>query len=490
MTDHPKAEHYLLGIDLGTSSVKAALLNLHTGALDAFHACQYSDYSEYDSKVLWERTQETIREVSKEIKNNASVEAIGISGQMHGAVLFNSHGIIIEPLINWRDEERFDPSVLVLSNQVVGMKSSSDTGGRLAAGYTGSILHWMKENDQTRFKEIDHFVLFADFIRSKLLGHTDRATDQTNAASTGLFDIRSNVWHDMLIKKLGLPLSIFPKVYRTAGIAGTLSESNARSLNLKPGIRIIYGGGDNQMSMLGSGLSSIASPPLINIGTGAQLSQVSPAFQNISGVETRPFFDNQYAFVGASLGGGGNYQELRDELRKLQPDIDYPKMNEQAALIPAGAEGLYYCTGPSRSNPERKKGFFGNMNKVQSMGHQARAVMEGILMDLYEMGRSIGLDTEQSNLIGAGRALQASPVWRQIAADMFGKKLLVTKNDENSLLGATLMAGRGLKIFNTPDEWTHIIQHEAPLAPNKSNTKYYHGQYVKEWKKQVTTFIE
>lgn len=490
MTQNKSACEYILGIDLGTSSVKVGLLNLHTGALDAFHACQYDGYSEYDSTALWERTQEAIYEVSTKTGNNTNVAAIGISGQMHGVVLYDSYGKIIEPLINWRDEERYDPSVFDVLKQVIEMKSSNDTGTNLAAGYTGAILYWIEQNDQALFKKIDHFVLFADFIRAKLLGKNDHATDHTDAASTGLFDVHSGKWHDVLIAKLGLPLSIFPTVYHTAEIAGVLSESIARSLNLKAGIPIIYGGGDNQMSMLGSGLFSAASPPLINIGTGAQLSQVSSAFQEISEIEIRPFFDNQYALVGASLGGGGHYQELRDKLRKLQPNIDYPKMNEQAALIPAGAEGLFYCTGPSRSNSRRKKGFFGNMIKLQSIGHQARAVIEGILMDLHEMGDTIGLDTDQANIIGSGRALLASPVWRQIAADMFGKQLLVTKNDENAILGATLMASRGLKIFNTPNEWAHIIKYENPMAPNRANTRYYHEQYAREWKNYVIAHIE
>jgi len=479
---------YLLGIDLGTSSVKAGLLNVHTGILEAFHARQYSEYSEYDSMMLWDRILETLYEVCRKTGGNADIAAIGISGQMHGAVLYDSGGKVIEPLINWRDQKRYDPSVLDLSKSTA---QPNDTGANLVAGYTGSILYWMKQHDQENFNRIGHFGLFTDFVRAKLLGQSDHATDPTSAASTGLFDVQSNRWHETLITKLGIPLSIFPMVHRTADIAGVLSESITKKLNLKPGIPVIYGGGDNQMSMLGSGLSSAASPPLINIGTGAQLSKVvSTNYRGGSEIELRPYFDKQYALIGASLGGGGHYQGLRDELQKTHPDIDYIQMNERAAMVPAGSEGLYYCTGPSRSNPKRKKGFFGKEQNLQSVGHQARAVMEGILMDLYDLSIPIGLDNANPNIVGAGKALQVSLIWRQIAADMFGKSLHLTKNVENAVLGAALMAGRGANIFNAPGEWAHVIKSETPINPNSGHSMYYHQHYFAEWKKQVPTLVE
>jgi xylulokinase len=403
-----KTEHYILGIDVGTSSVKAGVLNLRTGGIEHFSAEQYFNYSEYSSKMLWERTAKAIRGSTKQVEAPGNILAIGITGQMHGAVFYDSHGQIINPLINWRDQKRCDPSIIEKANRILGKEAAGSIGTNMSCGFTGAILLWLKQNNPGLFQEIRHFVLLPDFVRGKLLGWNDYATDPTNAFGTGLFNTRLNQWHGEVIEALGLPMDIFPQIRCTSEIAGTISAEAAKLLGLRIGIPIIYGGGDNQASMFGSGLVTPASPALINIGTAAQVSKVRNRYRKFSGIDTRPYFENRFAMVGASLGGGGHYERLKNETEKKEgKPIKYSYLDSLASQVPAGAQGLFYCTGPSRADPDRGPGFFGRTSELQHPGCKARAVMEGVLMDLYDS--YLVLEQEDSQrVIGAGKALQLS----------------------------------------------------------------------------------
>ena len=472
----------MLGIDVGTTGIKAGLFNVNDRQLEYSVSNNYTKSlpdPEYDADELWNNTLNAIEQVISKLGQNRELCSIGITGQMHGAALYDSEGRIINRLINWQDQKRCDERMIEKINSFIDADAARSTGTKMACGYTGVILLWIKQHEPGKFQQIRHFGLFTDFIRSKLLGWNDYATDPTNAFGTGLFNTRLNRWHDELIEKLELPRSIFPQVHLSGEVAGTLSDELANLMHVKKGTLIVYGGGDNQTSMLGSGLISPDSPTLINIGTAAQVSKVSSFFQKFPGVDTRPFFEDNFALVGISLGGGGHYQHLRNELA-----IDYSTLDDLAAPVPAGAGGLYYCTGPSRTNLNRKDGFFGNLQHQNDPGYKARAVMEGVLMDLYESLVLIEQVSPQKDLIGAGKALQTSRIWPQIAADLFDKKIRTTKN-ENALLGAALLAGKGTKQFNNLTDCASAFVYAEDKLPNGSNARFYKEQFIKEWSEQV-----
>jgi len=212
-------ESYVLSIDVGTSSVKAGLVNLRTSGIEHFSAERYSDFSEYNSNTLWDKVAKVIRATVRKSKASRSILAIGITGQMHGAAFLDRDGQVIEPLINWRDIKRCESSIVNKANRIIGVRAEESIGTLLSCGYTGTILLWIKEKDPGLFREIRHFVLFTDYVRGKLLGSSDYSTDPTNAGGTGLFDTRLNRWHTEAIEELGLPLSIFPEIHSSSEIS-------------------------------------------------------------------------------------------------------------------------------------------------------------------------------------------------------------------------------------------------------------------------------
>jgi xylulokinase len=468
---------YTLGIDMGTSGVKVGVLDLSNFRLIALAMKGYDNSPQQLSTILWESTAAAIKEAVAGI-NVETIRAISFSGQMHGTVLYDARGEIIEPVINWQDrrcdmplEKYGNRSTVETVMALLAGPEFDDLGiDILASGYLGATLFHIKENAPTLFERIRHVVLPGDFIRGKLLGACDCATDPTNAFGTGLFNTRLNRWHEGVVAKLGLPRDLLPTVHDTAEVAGSVPQAVARSLDLAPGTPVVYGGGDNQMSLLGNGLISGDSPALINIGTGAQISRVTSRYARVPGIDTRSFFNGQYVFVGASMGGGRNYAQLRDDLRRCgQGDISYRHMDEAAAQVAVGAEGLVYRVGSRRAS-QLQEGFTGR-TELSSVGHQTRAVMEGILLDLYAHRPPLGA-SDPGFMVGAGKGLQNSQVWAQMAADLFGCPLRIT-NFENAVWAAAVIAAAGVGAIQSVRDAIAMIAYSQELTPDAANTVRY-----------------
>jgi xylulokinase len=468
----------VLGIDLGTSGVKVGMLDLASLELENVVLREYDPSPEQNTADLFESTLDALSAAVSTIQDKTQIKAIGLSGQMHGAVLFDQSAEIMHPLVNWQERKYSSTAVVEEIKEILGPEGSQDTGIDMAAGLTGAILFGMRENYPDLFARIDKFVLPTDFIRGKLLGRLDHATDPTNAFGTGLFHTRESRWHQGLIQELGLPLDIFPDIHPSSQIAGYLCPDIASSLGLAGNIAVIYGGGDNQMSMLGSGLISPSSPPLINIGTSAQISMLTADYLRIPGVDTRSYFEGAYAFVGASLAGGGSYQWLRDQIRvETGREIAFEEMDRMAAQVPPGAQGLLFCPGPSRRQPRRKLGFYGNRALQNSIGHQSRAVMESVIFDLYECYLGFSAYDNSDSMIGAGKGLQRSKIWSQIAVDIFQKTVRIT-NFENALFGAALMAAVAVGALPDLESGTRAIQYDRAIRPNPAHGAEYQRIFI------------
>ncbi len=477
---------YVLGVDLGTSGVKAGVVNLATLKLECESVRSYAQGCELNLEILWGNTVEAIKEAVNQFDERGTIRAIGITGQMHGAVLYDRVGNPIGPLINWKDQKWSSKAIIQKMKLAMGDSPYDELGTDISSGYSGAILFGIKENNPDLFRRIAHFVLPTDFLRGKFLGDNSYATDPTNAFGTGLFNTRSNRWHEELIRILQLPINIFPEIYPSSQIAGEISNQVADLVGLSRKVPIIYGAGDNQVSMLGSGLAVPESPTLINIGTAAQISKLINKFHRYSNLDTRPFFMGAFAIVGASLGGGGSYQWLRDQIEQTgQKKIDYSEMNALAATAPPGADGLVFCTGPTRQSIERRRGFYGNTARLNSIAYRAKAVMEGVLMDLFESYEIIGHDDFSNFLLGAGKCLQKSRVWSQTAADLFGKPVKVSRF-ENGIFGAALMAAFSLgAIEKLEQSSSYAIGNAIELTPDPKFTEFYQGGFIDMWRSDV-----
>ncbi len=477
---------FVMGIDLGTNSVKSLILNLENGEVSGISQKSYGyikgTSAEQDPEFVWEMVVGSIREVLRESAVNVEeIGCIGLSGQMHGTVLYDRSGKIISNIITWEDD-RCDKAFLESLKFIVGDEVNK-SGCGLATGFLGPTVYHIMKNSNIN---IGHVLLPTDWLRQELTGEKTFRTDHSNASSGGFFDTQSRKWNYSLIDKLGLPDDIFPEVVSTTYLDGGISKKTAEETGLKPGIPVIVGGGDQPLSMIGSGISSESDGILLNIGTGSQISKVSKKYIKGDNTIVFCFPEEGYSILGAGLSGGASlnwWRKISEEcvatygLNLPKTDI-FSKMIEIAESVHPGSDGLIfvpYLSG-TRVNPDLRANFTG-ISRHHTYAHFTRAILEGVIFELYNFYEELKTADDKKPIIGSGGGF-SSRLWGQIASDIFNKELKMTVNREQAALGAGLLAGVGVGYFSSLQESCKIVKyHRDAINPIKENVDVYKKIY-------------
>ena len=289
----------VIGIDLGTTTVTALALDARTGDIAATAtapntaeitspADRARGRSEWDAGAIAETACACLREVSR--RAGARPAGLGITGQQHGVVLLDGLRPL-SPLVNWQDRRGDEPypggtfTVVREALRRAGDDASRRTGCRLATGYMGVTLLWMRANGVLPASGRACFLM--DYFGARLTG-TAPMTDPTCAASSGVFDVKAGRWDADLIAALGLPLALFPEVRPSGTPLGGVTAAAAEATGLAEGLPVFAGIGDNQASFLGS-VADRGDSVLVNVGTGGQVSVYADSFAFDPLLETRPF---------------------------------------------------------------------------------------------------------------------------------------------------------------------------------------------------------
>jgi len=443
----------LLGIDIGTSGTKSVLVDAkghilgiayRTYAFDTPHV----GWAEQDPEVWWRATVETVQDVLGSIRVAPDrIRGVGFSGQMHSLVPLDEDRRPIRPAILWADQ-RSVAQVRRIYGHVGREQLARLTGNPVATGFMAASLLWMRENEPGPFRRIRRAILPKDYVRMRLTGEV--GTDVTDASSSLLFDTADRKWSDELLGLLDLDRGMLPDVGESQAPAGEVGEDAARMTGLSRGTPVVLGGGDQPMQAVGNGLvfPGVASS---TIGTGGQFFTPTerPAYD--PELRTHTFchaVPGMWNVMGASLCGGMALKWFREN---VVDGASFEELSEEASAVFPGSEGLIflpYLVGERtpHMDPDARGMFFG-LTLRHTRAHMARAIMEGVafaLRDSMEIFRGLGLRMDRILASGGGAR---SPVWRQIQADVFGRRLYTTRAREQAGLGAALVAGAGVGIY-------------------------------------------
>ncbi|MDD4922114.1 MAG: FGGY family carbohydrate kinase [Bacteroidales bacterium] len=495
---------YLLGYDIGSSSVKASLVDAQSGerVASAFYPkvemeikSVQSGWAEQEPESWWKNLQLATADVLKSsgIKS-ADVAAIGISYQMHGLVLVDKDQQVLRPSIIWCDSRAVP----------YGSKALNDLGKEWClahllnspGNFTASKLAWVKENEPEIFAKIDKIMLPGDYIAMKLTGV---CSTTVSGLSEGMFwDFKEGKVSDTLMTYYGFSESLIPAINPTFSIQGEVSESAAALLGLKAGTPVSYRAGDQpnnalSLNVLNPGeIASTAGTSGVVYGVNGKVnfdpqSRVN-SFAHVNhtaGIPNRKAGDPELERIGVLLCINGTGILNSWMKHKVVSEISYEEMNDLASKSPIGANGLSilpFGNGAERLLENANPGcsIHGIQFNVHGQAEMLRAAQEGIVFSFaygMEVMNGMGIETK---LIRAGLAnMFLSPIFRDTLAGVTGATIELYDTDGS--VGAAKGAGIGAGIYKDAVEAFSSLRKLSVIEPDVKNKDAYQAAYQR-WK--------
>ena len=434
-----------LGIDSGTQSTKAIVLEVATGRILGSGRAPHQLISGLPAGHMEQHPQEWVAAMETAIAqalqgvDRSAVRGIGVSGQQHGFVPLDAAGQVIRPAKLWCDTSTADECTR-LTRKLGGDKAViRQLGVRFLPGFTAPKILWLKRHEPANYRRLRHVLLPHDYLNFHLTGNY--FMEHGDASGTALMDVRRRRWSAAAINAIGPELADYlPALAPSSAPAGLLRPDVAARLGLGPDVLVSAGGGDNMMGAIGTGnvRPGVVTASLGTSGTiyaYAKKPVVDPAG------EIAAFCDSTGAWL--PLLCTMNVTTVTEQVRAMF-GWDHAALDQAIAATPAGADGLFllpYLEGErTPSLPDASGVWFGLNRTTMNPGHLARAAMEGVTLGMnYGLMRlrKLGLQPTEIRLTGGGAK---SPVWRQIMADVFGVPVVGLAADEGAALGGALQA--------------------------------------------------
>ncbi|HKO16839.1 MAG TPA: xylulokinase [Gemmatimonadaceae bacterium] len=490
------AAAYVLGVDVGTSGVKALLVT-PAGDVEAAAtvplplATPHPGWAEQDPERWWQATVEAIQSLlARPAKAERRVLAIGLSGQMHSSVFLDHEGRVIRPALLWCDG-RTTAECTEITDRAGGEPRLREWVSNAALeGFTLPKVLWLRTHEPAAFARLSVVLLAKDYIRYRLTGVL--ATEPSDASGTLMFDVARRRWSREILDAVGLPASIVPEVGGSSDVLGRLTREAAALTGLAEGTPVVGGGADNACGAAGVG---VVAPGEAVASWGTSGTVLAPAAEPLVDPLLRAHtfchvLPGVWYVMGVVLSAGGAFAWYRQQFARelavasaaAAADAN-EQLNEEAARIPRGADGitfLPYLQGertPHRNAAAR--GALLGLSLAHTRAHLTRAVLEGIcfaLRDSLDILRELGLAPAALLLTGGGAR---SAFVRTLQAEVFGLPVSTVNREEGPAYGAALLAAVGAGAFpdlgaavratltrtspEPPDPWAHA-EYQAPYA--------------------------
>lgn len=484
----------LLGLDIGTSSCKAALFDLD-GNLLASQSAGYSSrypregWDEQDPQEWWEGVCQVCRNISAYAEQNScQIAAIGLSGQSWSCIAIDKDGNVLCPDPIWRDV-RSDDICRRLNQKIGPDKILTLAGNPLQPAYTTGKIIWIKENRPDIYNQTWKFLQSNSYIAYKLTGVVSQ--DYSQGYGLHCFDIDHLCWDKVMAFQLGIDLDKLPDLYPSDAMIGKVTSEASALTGLEAGIPVAAGGLDSACGALGAGVYR----PGDTQEQGGQSEGMSICMEKplrdpnlILSVHVIP---GLWLLQGGTSGGSGVMRWLEQELADYERHIADEKhassldqFNESAAKIPPGSDGLIflpYMNGERSPiwNPHAKGVWYG-LDFSKTKGHLILSAMEGVAFSLkHNLDIAKAAGAEVSSLKATGGSSN-SLLWTQIKSDISNLPIEVPLADASCALGAAILAGVGCGIYEDyPEAIQRTIRFTRHHEPDPDTVPVYSRNYKK-----------
>ena len=475
----------LLGIDTSTTATKALLMDesghvLSVGA--TAHSLQTPKplWSEQNPDEWWRAASQSIRTALADAgATGQDVNAVGLTGQMHGMVCLDSAGQVLRPALLWNDG-RAQAECETIREEMGGLAALvRETGNDAFAGFTLPKLLWVRQHEPEVYARIAQILLPKDFLRYKLTGAY--ATDRAGAGGTLMLGLDSRDWSEAVLDALHIPPAWLPPTHEGTEVTGVISDRAADETGLAVGTPVVGGGGDQAANAVGVGA---VEPGVWALSLGTSGVVFAPTDTPRVAPEGRAHafphaVPGLWHMMGVMLSAAGSLRWYRDT---FAPGVDYDALLAEAESVPQGADGLTflpYLAGERtpHANALAQGGFVG-LTLRHGRGHATRAVLEGVafgLRDNLELLRQSGVAAPRDVRVAGGGAV--SPLWRQVLADTLGVPLSPVQAPEAAAFGAALLAGVGGGVW--PDVPTATRETVVTGDPTEPSASLYEEAYAR-----------
>jgi xylulokinase len=408
---------------------------------------------------------------------------------MHGSVFLDKSDRVIRRAILWNDQRTADECAEIERCAGGRNKLLKLVANPALTGFTAPKILWLRSHEPRSFDRTRHILLPKDYVRLRLTG--EYATEVSDASGTLLLDIAKRSWSKVLLDKLDLDYDLLPMCFESDAVSGTVLANIAETLGVPANTPVVGGGGDQAAGAVGNG---IVEPGVISatMGTSGVVFAYSDKLQVDPEGRVHTFCHavrDKWHVMGVVLSAGGSFQWFRNQLgtnevnegkrRGLDP---YELLTEQAAVAPAGSEGLIflpYLTGERtpHADPDAKGAWIG-LTVRHGRPHLIRSVLEGAtyaMRDSLEIIKSMRVPIRQIRLSGGGAR---SSFWRQLQADVYGQRVVTINAEEGPAYGVALLAMVGTGAYKSISEACNAtIRTVTETDPDRRSVSVYNAGY-------------
>lgn len=481
---------YLLGVDSGTTSCKAALYTLE-GELIATASVPHKIYhpqplwAEQDPEDWWHSAAKAIKDTVK-AANARSEDIVGVSvdSQREAVVPLDNSGNKLLNSIIWLDQ-RAIPQQEKIKNILPLNEVLNITGVPVDFIFSAPKILWIKDERADVYKRTRKFLCAKDYIVYKLTGEI--LTDYSMASRTMLFDIKRLCWSEKICSELDINADLLPPIRGSWEVAGEVLSDAAKLTGLKKGTLVACGGGDRPCEALGAGAVNVGS---VNIGTGTgsvfEVPLLQPKIDANSRIDCcchvipdRWEYEVLLNSTGASLSWFKDNFSFRETTKAKKYGVSqYQLFDKEASAVDAGANNLFYypylwgARAPIFNSKAR--GVFFGFSHGHTWAHFLRAILEGVAFQYLKVLKilsDLGVSVSKVRMVG-GEA--KSDFWNQIKADVINIPIEIPRITEASSLGSAILAGLATKMFTNVDkDVENIVKVGAVYKPRKAVNKKY-----------------
>lgn len=475
---------YLLGIDLGTSSLKGSvystdgkLLKTSSSAYDLI--IPKKGFSEQDPAEWIRAFKEVFHDLRKEIEDfDKNLEALSFSGQMHSLVLLDEDNKVLRNAILWNDvrsSEQCRQIMVDFSKELLAI-----TKNVALEGFTLPKILWVKENEPEIWAKVKHILLPKDYLRLWLTGNHNM--DYSDAAGTLLLDIDKKVWSNEIIQKYDIDKSILPDLVESIAYVGDIKESVKEELGLEADVKVFAGAADNAASAVGAGITSY-DKGMISIGTSGVLLANKRKLTHKEDGSVHTFnhaIPDSYYSMGVTLAAGKSLDWFKST---FAPDMTFDDFLKGIENVKAGSEGLLftpYIQGERTPyNDSSIRASFVGMDISHKLVHFARSVVEGITYSLRDCLELIdnSEDKKIEKLVSVGGGAK-NKTWLQIQADILNRDIVTLEIENGPSTGAAMLAAVGIGYYESFEACAErFVNYQKEYKPNPENVEIYQKYY-------------